>query len=726
MNALLAIGAWFTNQGNLSDTVFLSVTKQALADWRRARALSAATSAPAPAPVPVPTSTRSPYALSPADEFKKSIKRDPSAFKPFSNYKQWNPWHCSFRVIAHAQGLADVLDATYVPSTGDQQALFGVLQQYTFAVFTNTLKEPSATNLLCRYTGKLAGTNEGNAQALYTNLVKLMEGGMSARTSCNRLELELGRLRLDKGWNKPIVSFLVHFSHKLNDLRELRDPSDTTSYGDTWAISAIDTCLSSHSKMASHVNSLASTCNAIATMGASVSALTFDAYMEQLTSHATVLDSRYQARHRATNLTDRGQPNQGGRGGGQGGRGGRGGDSSKPSGDVTDPTVRLSDAQYQKLTPEQRKKRFDRKQAASSQRTTNRTTTVPGTTTTTPPLPAVTVPLGNARTVASTIANSVPPVPPGTVLRQIMSSASARDASAPTHDSDSVTINGATYCRVNHALRLCYRIFDSTLSTSVPGALVDGGANGGLISPSDAVVLETDLIATVDVVGITSEVMESLPIVQAAAVVDTLHDGPIIGIFSHYALCSDGGRTIHSKGQLQSYDLLVDDTAASVGGSQNVVTNEGYVIPLHVRDGLPYMDMSPPTDAQMDSLPHVFFTAGSPWDPSSLDGEYPDTPEAVLPPAAIACRDDRDPHVTDTGWVVHSSTSQRWSCHSSPVDQIVQTLSPFATTVFLTAAASISAFPQSIHPRLPDLDVLRPNFGWVPVDRIKDTLDATT
>ena len=38
----------------------------------------------------------------------------------------------------------------------------------------------------------------------------------------------------------------------------------------------------------------------------------------------------------------------------------------------------------------------------------------------------------------------------------------------------------------------------------------------------------------------------------------------------------------------------------------------------------------------------------------------------------------------------------------------------------------LSAFPQTIVPKLPDLNSLRPHFGWVPTDHIKVTLDATT
>ena len=57
-------------------------------------------------------------------------------------------------------------------------------------------------------------------------------------------------------------------------------------------------------------------------------------------------------------------------------------------------------------------------------------------------------------------------------------------------------------------------------------------------------VLETELLATVDVHGVGDNVMSSLPVVQAAAKIETVEDGPIIGIFSSYAQRGDGGQTI--------------------------------------------------------------------------------------------------------------------------------------------------------------------------------------
>ena len=55
------------------------------------------------------------------------------------------------------------------------------------------------------------------------------------------------------------------------------------------------------------------------------------------------------------------------------------------------------------------------------------------------------------------------------------------------------------------------------------------------------------------------------------------------------------------------------------GGLQCILTLEGYVIPINIIDGLPYIKMRPYTDAEWDDLPHVILTSDMDWDPSILD-----------------------------------------------------------------------------------------------------------
>ena len=203
-----------------------------------------------------------------------------------------------------------------------------------------------------------------------------------------------------------------------------------------------------------------------------------------------------------------------------------------------------------------------------------------------------------------------------------MSAASTRQQ--PAQPTDTIVVNGVTYRATATHL---YRVHES--HSVSPGALVDGGANGGLAG-NDMRVIETSLLHTADVVGVTNDVMHALPLCQAVAKLPTASDGYIIGIFSNYAQRADTGPTIHSKGQLESFGMIVDDKSRSVGGSQCIVTLEGYVVPLNIRDGLPYVDMEPPTDEEMDLLPHVYFCSDSPWDPAVLDCKF--TAEDFDPP----------------------------------------------------------------------------------------------
>ena len=712
-NRIMSFVSWFGAQEDHTDATVLALTPDTLRDHRRALSLAAPPNVPVSAPVATnaPSVALSHHTLSAADEFKKGIRRDPKAFTTFRERKHWHVWHRTFRATAIAQGLGNLLDSSYAPSTPDEQALFDMLQAYGFAVFTTVLKQPGSSALVRRFDGSHAGSDEGNAQKLYTALVSTMSDGVAAQTARIETETKLRALRLGRNWNKVIVAFLTHLQLLIHDLRELREPGDTSSYNDNWCISTVQSALSTHHEMQSHIQSLstnrANIVSMLSTQGMAVLPQTFDTYFASLKDHALALD-QHATQKRAAHQTHMSSGGQGGRGGSRGGRrggrggpgrgGGRGGNSGRSSnessgplsGDVTDPAIYLSDSQYRQLTGEQRRRRYERLQAQRSTQANAASTT---------PAPSVLSVIAPA--TAPPDVGSIAPSEPGSFLRGMMSNASTR-SDTPTEFS----MNGVTYRRTNATTVL--RV--NATNMDVPGALVDGGANGGLLG-SGARVLETDLIPTANVVGVTSDVMEDLPLVQAAARIETLSDGPVIAIMSSYAQRSDGGRTIHSKLQLESFGLLVDDTLRTLGGKQCIVTNEGYVLPLSIRDGLPYLDMSPPSDEDLDTLPHVFTCSDSPWDPQILDAEF--NPYDFEPPdVAIARRNSVDSRVSDYG---------RYINH---VDTIVRAFAAAATTVLAVSAASLSAFPQRVQQRLPDLDVLRPNFGWIPVDRIRDTLKA--
>ena len=84
------------------------------------------------------------------------------------------------------------------------------------------------------------------------------------------------------------------------------------------------------------------------------------------------------------------------------------------------------------------------------------------------------------------------------------------------------------------------------------------------------------------------------------------------------------GMSIHSCVQLEAHKQTVDDKSSKVGGTQHIETLDGYVIPLNIWSGLPYMSICPYTNQEWDDLPHVILTADIDWDPTILDCELED------------------------------------------------------------------------------------------------------
>ena len=245
-----------------------------------------------------------------------------------------------------------------------------------------------------------------------------------------------------------------------------------------------------------------------------------------------------------------------------------------------------------------------------------------------------------------------------------------------------------------------YRTTQSPDQTT--GSLIDGGCNGGLAG-SDVIVLEESL-EKVNVKGIADTTLKSVPVGTVAGLITTTK-GPVIGIFHQYA-CHGKGSTIHSVNQFRSFGLEVNDIPKSCpGGGQAIKTPEGHIIPLAVRDGLCYMDMRPPTQAEMDQLPHVILTSDKSWDPNSLDSE-PEGDEFFEAQAEeeedvwVDCDDDYGEHFEE---------------HELNIFQCLQANNTGTVRP-----------PRKILPAKPNFESLRPYFGWVSAERVKATLENTT
>ena len=116
--------------------------------------------------------------------------------------------------------------------------------------------------------------------------------------------------------------------------------------------------------------------------------------------------------------------------------------------------------------------------------------------------------------------------------------------------------------------------------------------------------------------------MNDAPIVTAGGVVNT-QKGEAIVILHQFAYTGKG-KSILSSVQLEAFNQKVDDKSTKAGGNQRLETLDGYIIPLNIRAGLPYLSIRPYTDHEWDNLPHITLTADVDWDPSIFDNDLDD------------------------------------------------------------------------------------------------------
>ena len=128
-----------------------------------------------------------------------------------------------------------------------------------------------------------------------------------------------------------------------------------------------------------------------------------------------------------------------------------------------------------------------------------------------------------------------------------------------------ISINGQFYAPMGRSANEAIHYTIANIGRNL-GALIVGGTNFGLAG-ADVHVLETVPHVRVDISGISDNTMESLPIVQCAALVDMVDEGKIILIMSQYVK-HDHGKTIHSKNQLEHFGCVVLDTVKHHGGKQ--------------------------------------------------------------------------------------------------------------------------------------------------------------
>ena len=604
-------------------------------------------------PGPPPAVTKPKVAL---ETFKKSIRRDPSQFKPFSDKRYWATWHLQFVATARAQDLQDLLDPNYVPSSSDDIAVFQAKQEYLYSVFVNVLLTDEGKALV------RAQYMTSNAQVIFKNLCDHHTNSTQSELTSTTILQFITSFRLGKQpWKgKTTVSFVAYFVEQLRLYDELTH-TQGPPMNDIFKRAMLDNAVQGIEDLRQVRITQATLCQQLGKVP------TFSEYLDLLTNAATIYDDHHNQgnvtrnesasrRVYATQATDSSygddyfQDDYGRYDVFQ--DDGAAFDLDEPISTITafaaqqnrahrpareiDPESRLSAEIFSRLSVDD--KRTWTRLSADARRM------------------ILTSPNKSERQSDNSTSSHVGGL--SSVNRRVLMAEQSVDDDAPPdepkdnkhpHDATSDLIAMVTKRHPGDVRRLLSQSSSSgktdfkvpsqpnqewkvnaTCTYSVArsatniksGALIDRGANGGLAG-SDCRVIMKSPDRFVNIEGIDKHRLPQVPVVTCGAYTESRNHGPVIMIFHQFAGMLRGP-TIISSAQLEAYHAQVNERSRRVDpGGQLITTNDGFEFPLHIRHGLAYLDMRPYTDDEWESLPHVVMTSDVDWDPGLLDGEFP-------------------------------------------------------------------------------------------------------
>ena len=165
-----------------------------------------------------------------------------------------------------------------------------------------------------------------------------------------------------------------------------------------------------------------------------------------------------------------------------------------------------------------------------------------------------------------------------------------------------ILVGGVTYFSVKN-----HKIMHSASKADIvrDHSLIDLGENRG-VAGEDVCTRFTHLDLRVDIRGMCNHEINSVPIATAVGVNSTTIGELIITMHEHAYYSKEN--TIHSSGQVGYFKNFVDDKSIKVGCKKHILTNDNYMIPVAIKNGLSCMPLHPCTDQEWLTLRHVALT----------------------------------------------------------------------------------------------------------------------
>ena len=162
---------------------------------------------PSQAPLVSPSNSNG---RSPADIFRRGIKRDQSLFPTLKDEKYNDQWHRSFINQVRAQDVEEVLNPLYTPTSVEEQELFAQKQCFLYAVLDAKVLTDNGKSIIRKY------EDTGDAQKAYNDLKKHHLASTGARIDSSKILTYITSARLGNGeWRGTTENFILHWMDQI-------------------------------------------------------------------------------------------------------------------------------------------------------------------------------------------------------------------------------------------------------------------------------------------------------------------------------------------------------------------------------------------------------------------------------------------------------------------------------------------------------------------------------
>jgi DNA-binding MarR family transcriptional regulator len=218
--------------------------------------------------------------FTPAELFRRGIKRDPSLFPTLKDEQFHDNWHRSFNNQARAQGVSEILDATYKPANDSETELFQEKQMYLYAVLEAKVLTDKGKAIVREH------ENDFDAQSAYAKLVEHHLRSTKAKIESAKTLSYITSTRIGNGeWQGTAEGFILHWADKVR-LYERQVPS-TDHFSDGQKRTMLENAVAPLEELRQVKN------NADLHTTRTGESLTYDQYSNLLLSAASAYDSMY-------------------------------------------------------------------------------------------------------------------------------------------------------------------------------------------------------------------------------------------------------------------------------------------------------------------------------------------------------------------------------------------------------------------------------------------------